>query len=122
MTITECGNPALYTGKRGDLLLRQVKEMIERVRKSDDEKAFASAADNQLNATPLTVAPTVGTATDRATLTTNGTVNWFWLHNTSDRAIAKRHSRMLITPPQALGDECEHQHIERNAFSFGACS
>ena len=57
-----------------DLSLHPVKEVIAKVRKNDAKKAFDIAAYNQFNATPLTVAPTAGTATDVVTLTTNGTV------------------------------------------------
>ena len=40
----------------------------------DANKTFDIAAYNQFNATPLTVAPTAGIATDVVTFTTNGTV------------------------------------------------
>ena len=63
-----------YTEKLDDLSLHPVKEVIAKVRGNDAKKAFDIAAYNQFNATPLTVAPTAGTATDVVTLTTNGTV------------------------------------------------
>ena len=74
MTITEYGNSVPYTEKQDDLSLHPVKEVIAKVLKNDAKKAFDIAAYNQFNATPLTVAPTAGTATDVVTLTTNGTV------------------------------------------------
>ena len=74
MTITEYGNSVPYTEKLDDLSLHPVKEVIAKVLKNDAKKAFDIAAYNQFNATPLTVAPTAGTATDVVTLTTNGTV------------------------------------------------
>lgn len=74
MTITEYGNSVPYTEKLDDLSLHPVKEVIAKVLKNDAKKAFDIAAYAQFNSTPLTVAPTAGTATDVVTLTTNGTV------------------------------------------------
>jgi hypothetical protein len=71
MTITEYGNSVPYTEKLDDLSLHPVKEVIAKVLKNDAKKAFDIAAYNQFNATPLTVAPTAGTATDVVTLVAN---------------------------------------------------
>ncbi len=73
------GKAAAASGPaQDDLSLHPVKEVIAKGLKSDAMKAFDFAACNQINATPLTVAPTAGTATDVVTLTTKGTVNHLW--------------------------------------------
>lgn len=74
MTITEYGNSVPYTGKLDDLSEHPVKEVINKVLKSDAKKAFDAAAHAQFNATPLRVIATGGTATNAVTLYTNGTV------------------------------------------------
>ena len=91
MTITEFGNSVPYTEKQGDLSLHPVKEVIAKVLKNDAKKAFDIAAYNQFNATPLTVAPTAGTATDVATLTTNGTVTI-----TNNVALGNGHVKAIV--------------------------
>jgi N4-gp56 family major capsid protein len=91
MTITEYGNSVPYTEKLDDLSLHPVKEVIAKVLKNDAKKAFDIAAYNQFNATPLTVAPTSGTATDVVTLTTNGTVTI-----TNNVALGNGHVKAIV--------------------------
>ena len=91
MTITEYGNSVPYTEKLDDLCLHPVKEVIAKVRGNDAKKAFDIAAYNQFNATPLTVAPTAGTATDVVTLTTNGTVTI-----TNNVALGNGHVKAIV--------------------------
>jgi len=91
MTITEYGNSVPYTEKLDDLSLHPVKEVIAKVLKNDAKKAFDIAAYNQFNATPLTVAPTAGTATDVVTLTTNGTVTI-----TNNVALGNGHVKAIV--------------------------
>ncbi len=68
-----------------------MKEVIAKVLKTDAKKAFDIAAYNQFNATPLTVAPTAGTATDVVTLTTNGTVTI-----TNNVALGNGHVKAIV--------------------------
>ena len=68
-----------------------MKEVIAKARGNDAKKAFDIAAHNQFNATPLTVAPTAGTATDVVTLTTNGTVTI-----TNNVALGNGHVKAII--------------------------
>ena len=91
MTITEYGNSVSYTEKLDDLSLHPVNEVIAKVRRNDAKKAFDIAAYNQFNATPFTVAPTAGTATDVVTLTTNGT-----LTITNNAALGNGHVKAII--------------------------
>lgn len=91
MTITEYGNSVPYSGKLDDLSELPVKEIINKVLKNDAKKAFDSAAYAQFNATPLTVYPTSGTATDAVTLTTNGTVG-----GTNNVALGKNHVKAIV--------------------------
>ena len=104
MTITEYGNSVPYTENLDDLSLHPVKEVIAKVLKNDAKKAFDIAAYNQFNATPLTVAPTAGTATDVVTLTTNGTVtitNNVTLDNEHVKAIVDLMKERNIPPYMA---------------------
>ena len=67
----------------------------------DANKTFDIAAYNHFNATPLTVAPTAGTATDVVTFTTNGTVtitNNFALGNGHVKAIVDLMKERNIPP------------------------
>jgi len=70
LTVTEAGNSVPYTGKLDDLSEHPVKEIIRKVLKNDAKKAFDNLASVQFDATPLRA---VGTASNAAAFTTNGT-------------------------------------------------
>lgn len=70
LTVTEAGNSVPYTGKLDDLSEHPVKEIIRKVLKTDAKKAFDNLAAAQFDATPLRA---VGTASNGAVFTTNGT-------------------------------------------------
>jgi len=70
LTVTEAGNSVPYTGKLDDLSEHPVKEIIRKVLKNDAKKAFDNLAAAQFDATPLRA---VGTASNAAVFTTNGT-------------------------------------------------
>lgn len=91
MTITEYGNSVPYTGKLDDLSEHPVKEIINKVLKNDAKKAFDIGSWRQINATPLRVVPTAGTATDSIVLTTNGTAT-----ETNNVAMGKEHVKAIV--------------------------
>jgi len=91
MTITEHGNSVPYTGKLDDLSEHPVKEVINKVIKNDAKKAFDIAAWEQMDATPLRVVPTSGTATDTIVLTTNGTAT-----ETNNVALGTGHVKAIV--------------------------
>lgn len=106
MQITEYGNSVPYTGKLDDLSEQPVKEVINKVLKNDAKKVFDIAAHAQFRATPLRVVPTLGTATDTVTLTTNGTAT-----ATNNVALGKAHVKAIVdlmkerNIPPAMGDD-----------------
>ncbi len=91
MTITEMGNSVDYTGKLDDLSEQPVKEIVNKVLKTDAKKAFDVAAHAQFNATPLRVVAAAGTATDAVVLTTNGTAT-----ATNNVAMGKGHVKAIV--------------------------
>jgi len=92
MTITEYGNSVPYTGKLDDLSALPVKEIINKVLKTDAKKVFDIAAWTQFNACKLRVVPaTSGTATDAITLTTNGTCT-----GTNNLALGTGHVKAIV--------------------------
>ncbi len=91
MTITESGNSAPYTGKLDDLSEHPVKEIINKVLRNDAKKSFDIDAFNQMDATPLRVVPTDGTATDSVVLTTDGTAT-----ATNNLALGTAHIKAIV--------------------------
>lgn len=72
LTITEYGNSVPYTGKLDNLSEQPIKDLIEKVLKFDCVKTLDNAAFQQFNATPLVVAPALGTDIANVTLSTTG--------------------------------------------------
>lgn len=72
LTITEYGNSVPYTGKLDNLSEQPVKELIEKVLKFDCVKTLDAAAFAQFNATPLVVAPVLGTDVAAVSLSITG--------------------------------------------------
>jgi len=106
MTITEYGNSVPYTGKLDDLSEHPVKEIINKVLKTDAKKAFDIAAWTQFNATKLRAVPTGGTSTNAVTLTTDGTATL-----TNNVAMGKEHVKDIVDKmkerniPPYMGDD-----------------
>lgn len=91
MTITEYGNSVPYTGKLDDLSEQPVKEVINKVLKTDAKKAFDIGAHAEFDKTPLRMIATGGTATDAITLYTNGTVT-----GTNNVALGNDHVKAIV--------------------------
>ena len=91
MTITEMGNSIPFTSKLDDLSEHPVKEIIHKVLKVDCAQVLDDLVADQIDATPLRVVPTAGTATDEVTLTTNGTATL-----TNNVALGKDHVKAIV--------------------------
>lgn len=91
MSITEYGNSIPFTSKLDDLSEHPVKEIIHKVLKVDCAQVLDDLVADQMDATPLRVAPTAGTSTDSVTLTTNGTAT---IVNTV--ALGKDHVKAIV--------------------------
>lgn len=91
MSITEYGNSIPFTSKLDDLSEHPVKEIIHKVLKVDCAQVLDDLVADQMDATPLRVVPTAGTATDSVVLTTNGTATL-----TNNVALGKDHVKAIV--------------------------
>tara|TARA_S200000501_G_scaffold100841_1_gene94350 strand:- start:836 stop:1813 length:978 start_codon:yes stop_codon:yes gene_type:complete len=91
MSITEYGNSIPFTSKLDDLSEHPVKEIIHKVLKIDCAQVLDDLVADQIDASPLRVVPTAGTATDAVTLTTNGTATL-----TNNVALGKDHVKAIV--------------------------
>ena len=91
LTITEYGNSVPYSGKLDDLSEHPVKEIINKVLKTDCKKALDNGAYAQFASTPLRVAPTAGTSLNAVTLTTNNATTI-----TNNVAMGKDHIKAIV--------------------------
>jgi N4-gp56 family major capsid protein len=91
MTIGEYGNSIPFSSKLDDLSEQPVKEIIHKVLKIDAAQVLDDLVADQIDATPLRVVPTAGTATDTVVLTTNGTAT-----ATNNVALGKDHIKAVV--------------------------
>lgn len=92
LTVTESGNSVPFSLKLDNFSKHDVTEVIHKVLKNDANKAFEIKAHAQFDSTPLTVAPTSGTATDSVTLETTGTCTV-----TNNVAMRKDHIKAIVS-------------------------
>jgi N4-gp56 family major capsid protein len=91
MTVTEYGNSVPYSSKLDDLSEHPVREVIQKVLKTDAKKAFDKGAYGQFALTPLKVIATAGTSTTAITVYTNGTVT-----GTNNVAMLSAHVKAIV--------------------------